>query len=425
MTALAQCARLRRREVSSVELVQDSLAAIRRDNAELGAFVDVSESRALRQARRADELRARGVRLPFLGIPTGIKDHEALRGHFTRIGSRAFRWLYAPIDGFTARACRDAGFVLLGKLACSELTILPYIDTVRNPHAREHYAGGSSGGSAAAVAAGMIPIAPGSDGGGSIRIPASLCGLVGMKPSRGALANPYGALDLVGISAIGPIAHTVRDGAALLDVLARSRDRFAACDEAIPRLRIRVLVRSHLVDVDPEVAAATHALARRLESFGTLTDSEPMVGELDDFIPVMAKMVAQVPLVLGMRRLVEPTTRWLHERGRVITRADAIAAGQSLAGRVLDWFGEADIIVMPTVGRLAPRIGAFDGVDGEATFRTAATLGTFTAPFNVSGQPAITLPVARSYSGLPIGVQLVGRPGADRLLLALGAALGY
>jgi amidase len=139
VTALELAARLRRREVSSVELVKEALAAIERDR-ELGAFVSLSEASALRQARRADALLARGDRRPFLGIPTGIKDDENLRGHFTRLGSRAFRWLYAPRDGLTARACRDAGFVLLGKLACSELTILPYVDSppVRNPHARDY-----------------------------------------------------------------------------------------------------------------------------------------------------------------------------------------------------------------------------------------------------------------------------------------------
>src|SRR6185436_15134438 len=246
-------------------------------------------------------------------VPTAIKDIEHVRGHVTAFGSRAFRWLYAPIDGGTARACRRAGFVLLGKVASSELAILPVIDEppARNPHHREHYAGGSSGGSAAAVAADLIPIAPGSDGGGSIRIPASFCGLVGWKTSRGALPNPFGALDRVGISVLGPIARTVRDAAALGDVLAGAPRYATACDERVPPLRVRVLTASSLVDVDPEVAAATAAVARRLAAAGHAVDeAPPMTGEIDEFIPIMARMVAWVPLLPGMARRLQPSTRW-------------------------------------------------------------------------------------------------------------------
>ncbi len=173
------------------------------------------------RVRSADALLVAGVSAPFLGVPSGIK---SLRGHRTRLGSQAFRFLYAPLDGFTARTCRTAGFTLLGKLARSELTILRIIQSppTRNLHDHTRYAGGSSGGSAA----GTIPIAPASGGGGSIRIPASFCGLVGVKPGRGAMPNVYGRFDALGISTIGPLARTVRDAAALMDVLADSRGRF-------------------------------------------------------------------------------------------------------------------------------------------------------------------------------------------------------
>ena len=419
-------ARLRRRELSSVELTRACLDAIRRANPDLAAFVEVSERRALREAARADLRLARGDRAPFLGVPTGIKDHEHVRGSFTRLGSRAFRWLYAPVDGFTARACRRAGFVLLGKLATSELTILPFVDDppARNPHHRDHYAGGSSGGSAAAVAANLIPIAPGSDGGGSVRIPASFCGLVGWKTSRGALPNPYRALDPVGISVLGPLARTARDAAALGDVLAGGAPFAGACDAPIPPLRVRVLAATPRVAVDPEVAAATAAVARRLEAAGHAVDeAPPLTGELDEFIPIMAHMVGRIPLVPWLARRLQPSTRWLHGVGRGVSRQACAAAGAQLGGRVLAWFGDADVLVTPTVGQLPPRVGAYAGLGGEATFRAAAALGAFTAPFNVSGQPAISIPAARSRTGLPIGVQLVGRPGADRLLLALAEAL--
>ena len=425
-SALSLAARLRRREVSAVELAEQALAAVE-DQSSLGAWVEVSRSRALASAKRADALLAAGVHAPFLGVPTGIKDHEGLRGHRTRLGSRAFRFLYAPVDGFTARTCRAAGFTLLGKLACSELTILPIIDSppARNPHDRDRYAGGSSGGSAAAIAAGTIPIAPASDGGGSIRIPASFCGLVGVKPGRGTLPNIYGRFDALGISTIGPLARTVHDAAAMMDVLADTRDRFlTACDAELPRLRLRVLVRSPLVAVDPEIAAATETVARTLERDGhAIAEAEPLDGTVDEFLPIMANLVAKVPLVLGMKRRVEPTTRWLHELGRAGDHDAALDAGRALGRRVLGWFGDTDVLITPTVATPPPRVGAFAGLDGEAVFRAAAPIGAFTAPFNVSGQPAISLPLARTKSGLPIGIQLVGRPGADALLLALAARL--
>lgn len=425
-SALEIAAKLRRREVSAVELAEAALAEIEKTRS-LGAWVDVSRARALASAKRADALIAAGVRAPFLGVPTGIKDQESLRGHRTRLGSQAFRFLYAPLDGFTARTCRAAGFTLLGKLACSELTILPIIQSppTRNPHDPSRYAGGSSGGSAAAIAADTIPIAPASDGGGSIRIPASFCGLVGVKPGRGAMPNVYGRFDAIGISTIGPLARTVRDAAALMDVLADSHHRFAtACDGEVPTLRLRFLATSPLVEVDPEIAAAAEAVARRLEGFGhSLETAEPIAGTVDEFLPVMANLVAKVPLVLGMKRRVEPTTRWLHELGKRGTNSSALEAGRALGRRVLAWFGDTDVLVTPTVAIPPPPVGSFAGLDGEGVFRAAAPIGALTAPFNVSGQPAISLPLARSRTGLPIGIQLVGRPGSDALLLALATRL--
>jgi amidase len=432
-TALELAERLRRREVSSVELVRESIDAIRTHDRELGAFIEVAARRAVMQAHRADLLLRRGSKAPFLGVPTAIKDHEPVRGLGTRIGSRAFRWLVSPIDGYTARACRRAGFIIIGKTTCSELTILPFVHCAlhtpaRNPHDRDRYAGGSSGGAAVAVAAGMLPIAPGSDGGGSIRIPAAFCGLVGFKTGRGVLPNPAGMLDVAGINSLGPLAKSVRDAAAMLDALSVHPDgSFArAVDDSAPALRIKVLLRAALADVDvaPEHAAAAVAVGRRLEELGhAVADATPFTGELDEFLPIMARMVARVPMLPGMVRLLEPSTQWLRERGRGITRGDVVATADRLSRSVIDWFGDADIVVSPTVAQPAPRVGAFDNLDGERVFRTAAALGAFTAPFNVSGQPAISIPWGKTSTGLPIGVQLVARRGNDRRLLALAARL--
>lgn len=433
-TALELAEQLRKREVSSVELVRKTLDEIRTHDRELGAFVEVAARRALMQARRADALRARGSRAPFLGVPTAIKDHEPVRGLGTRIGSRAFRWLVSPIDGYVARACRRAGFVIIGKTSCSELTILPFVHSAlhaptRNPHDRTRYSGGSSGGAATAVAAGMLPIAPGSDGGGSIRIPAAFCGLIGFKTGRGVVPNPYGMLDIVDISSIGPLARTVRDAAAMTDALVQHPDGsfVRAVDTAVASpLRVKVLVQAPLtnVDVAAEHAAAAVAVGRRLEQLGhTVSDAGPLAKDLDEVLPIMARMVARIPLLPGMVRLLEPATLWLRERGRGITRSDVLALADRLTREILTWFGDADIVVTPTVAQPPPRVGAFDGLDGERVFRSAAGLGAFTAPFNITGQPAITIPWGTTASGLPIGVQLVGRLGSDKLLIALAARL--
>lgn len=430
-SALELAALVRRRALSAVEVVRHHLEVISERNPDLGAFVELHEDRALHEAERIDERIARGGALPpFLGLPTAIKDHEHLRGCFTRAGSRALRWVYSPVDGFMARACRRAGFVLCGKLATSELTILPFIQTglhppTRNPYSPDHYAGGSSGGSAAAVASGMLPVAPGSDGAGSIRIPAAACGLWGMKASRAALPNPYRVFDRPLLSSIGPLAHTVRDAAALMDVLAGETKFASACEETPRRgLRVRLLLETPLSKVDEEHARAARTMAQRLESFGHHVEAgEPLDGTIEDFLPLMARMVANVPVVPFTERWLEPTTQWLRVMGKRVSQRAAMRQKEDLEKRVLAWFGDADLWITPTMPIPIPLVGSFQDLDGEGVFRAAAALGAFTAAFNVSGQPAISVPAGRSRAGLPIGVQIVGQRDADRLLLSLAAML--
>jgi amidase len=439
-SALGVAALLRRRELSAEELCRHTLDVIDKKNSELHAFVDVASERALRAARRADRQLAtsNGETPAFLGVPTGIKDHDHLAWHFTRAGSRALSWVFSPVDGYVARACRKAGFVFVGKTACSELTILPVVapdshPPTRNPFDTQRFAGGSSGGAAAAVAAGMLPIAPGSDGGGSIRIPAAFCGLVGIKPGRGSVPNPYRALDRAELSAIGPLAATVRDAAALLDVLAGRPQHhdtpapasfLAACERPPAALRIRVLGRTPLANLDPEIEAALGRAARALASLGhELDQGEALEGSVDEFIPLMAKWVAKVPLLPFTETLLQPTTRWLRERGRGVATAEVTRLHHDLERRVAAWLGDADMWLTPTVPILPPMVHAYDDLDGEAVFRAAAPIGAFTAPFNISGQPAVSLPAGRSQGGVPIGIQLVARHGEERRLLSLAAAL--
>jgi amidase len=439
VSALTLAARLRRREISAVEVTRQYLDVIERKNPEIQAFVQLDERRALRAAEQADRRLAGRGELPlFLGVPSGIKDHEHMRWMKTRAGSRALSWVVSPFDSLLARRCREGGMVLIGKLSTSELTILPFVHTdwhppTRNPVDTKHYAGGSSGGSAAAVAARMLPIAPGSDGAGSIRLPASFCDLVGIKPGRGVLFHEHGLLDMVEISAVGPIAQNVKYAAALLDVLdgrSMHTDRpqpgsfLAACDERPRSLKIKLCLDTPFTKVHADVERAVRRAGKKLEELGHhVEESTALEGSVEEFLPLMARMARGLPLPPFSDAKLQPTTRWIRAEGKGVSKAAAIQCCGLLEKKVLEWFGPADVHVMPTCAHLPPRVGQYDGLDGEGVFRAVVPLGAFTAPFNASGQPALSLPAGRSANGLPMGVQLVGRRGRDAQLIGLAAAL--
>jgi len=438
-TALELAERLRRREVSSVELTRATFATIAEKDPSIHAFVELDERRALAAADKADRRLRDGGALPaFLGVPTAIKDNELVRFLHTRVGSRALKWIISPIDGKITRRCREGGFVIVGKTSTSELTILPFVHTdlgppTRNPRAPDYYSGGSSGGAAAAVASGMLPIAPGSDGAGSIRVPASFCGLVGVKPGRGALFNEHRSVDVADMAAIGPLAHTVRDAAAMMDVLdgrvtgGEPESYLAATDRTPSGLRIRFALENHLTDVEPDIEAATRHAAKQLESLGHHVEEGPAPPTIaaDEFLPILARLMANIPLLPFTSHTLQPTTRWMREVGRRVTNREAMDRQARLQERLDSWFGdgETDAWLSPTCGVSIPRVGQFEGLDGEATFRAVVSIGAFTAAFNVTGQPAVSLPAGVSRAGLPIGVQLVMKRGEERKLLGLAAAL--
>ena len=438
-TALSLADALRNKELSAQELMAWTLATIREKNPDLQAFVEINQDRARRAAAEADRrLRAGGDLPAFLGAPTGLKDHEFLAGFHTRLGSRALKVVWTPFDGATASAVKAAGFIPIGKLATSEFLILPFVHTAlgpptRNPLDRARYAGGSSGGSASAVASAMLPVAPGSDGAGSIRIPAAFCGLVGIKPGRGTLPIRPSAADKDALTMPGPIATCVRDAAALLDVLTGrwlhvrppAAGSFVAAADQPPRgWRVRLCLSSPLSPVDPEIAAGVHRAARALEELGHRVEpGEPIDGELEDFLPIMARVIANIPLLPFTRHLLQPTTRLMRDIGWRLPQSDAHARFLRLQQRLLAWFGDSDAWLLPTSPVFPPVVGQFAGLEGASLFSAIAPLGAFTAAFNVTGQPAITLPAGKSADGLPIGVQLVARAGLDRPLIGLAEAL--
>jgi amidase len=425
-TALALADAIRSGADSAVAAVERALARIEAENGHLNAFVTVYPKRALAAARKKDKQRGgKGALPPFHGVPIGIKDVNAARGMGLRMGSRSYRWVVAPHDDSITRDLRRAGFVILGKLATSELALRPFVEpeihgATRNPRAPDHSAGGSSGGSASAVASGMLPIAPGSDGGGSIRIPAAFCGLFGFKPSRGVVAMPHQKIDPNRMVCSGPIARTVRDGAALLDVMSR-RDTFLQAVDAAPKTyRIQLCTQPPLGQVDPQIAQAVRGLATQLADQGhTVTEVDPPQASMDDFLPIYARLFADIPVLLD--RKLQPLTRWFRQLGRELTHADAAAAHARLQATVDGWMGDADILLCPTTAIPAPRVGAFTQLEPQAMWDAITPIGVFTAGFNVGGHPAASIPIGETSDGLPIGAQLVGRRNADVQLMTLAA----
>lgn len=432
-------ARVRARDVSAKEVVKATFKRIRERDPRLSAFVELDEKRALRAADETDRLVAKKRDTGALvGVPSAIKDHEHMKGLHTRAGSRALQWLVWPTDSDFVKRCREGGLILCGKVSTSELGILPYVHPdihppTRHPFDPSRYAGGSSGGTAAAIASGMMPIGPGSDGAGSVRIPAAYCGLVGWKPSRHVVRNEHKDVDAIGLATSGPLARDVRDAAILLDVLAGqpehhdiSRDDSfrAACDRTAPRLRIRCSAESPLASVDPGVKKHVLAAAKSLADLGhDVEEGIPLAANVEEFVPLMARLIAGIPLLPMTERFTEPVTQWMRKRGKRVSKEAMWSRKHELEQRVLTWFGEADAWLLPTSPHGPPKVGAYEGLSPEELFHAAASNGVFTAPFNVSGQPAVSLPVGRDDSGMPVGVQLVGRVGADRTLFSLAAEL--
>lgn len=438
LDALAQSALLRRGELSVEELTRSYLARIEALDDTVSAFVQRLPERALRRARALDGERVRDPRAPrgpLWGLPTGLKDLHLARGTFTRLGSRAFRYLWSPFDDVTAASLREAGMVLLGKLATSELAILPFVDTelhppTRNPWDLGAYSGGSSGGSSAALAAGMMPLAPASDGAGSIRIPAAFCGLVGHKPTRGLVPNPYAPLEKLDISVIGPHARSIPDAAALLDVLRapapRGHRSWLEGVRAGPTkpLRVRFTTDNPLALTEPAEAAAVHRAARALEALGHQVEERRAIeGTLEEFLPIFYYLVAN--MFVPRPSLTQPTTQWLRAQGQRVRFEDARAAREGFARRIEEVFRDTDLWLTPTVVRPPPRVGSYRDAGPEQRFREAAAYGAFTAVFNASGHPATSVPVwpEAGPSGPPPSVQLVARCGEDLTALRTAAAL--
>ncbi len=413
-SALDQSTLLRDGAVSVEELTRAYLDRIARRDRSLNAFVQQIPRRAVATARALDRERLRdrnARRSPLWGLPTAMKDLHMARGTFTRLGSRAFRYLWTPMDDLSTAAVRRAGMVLTGKLSTSELAILPFVDTdthppTRNPWDLSRYSGGSSGGSSAAIAAGMLPIAVASDGAGSIRIPAAFCGLVGHKPTRGLLPNPFAPFEKLELSVVGPHARSVDDAAALMDVLIGREEFLPAVRRPPGRLRVRYTTHNAVIATAPEVNDAVLKVVRLLAAQGhDVEEADCFVGTVEEFMPMFRYLARGmfVPSEAGL----QGTTKLLRDPAGAVDFAFAMARREMFRARIDAWFGDADLWVTPTVAVAPPRVGTWTQDAPQTLLDEAAPLGAYTAVFNASGHPATTIPVWPQPGGLPVGVQLI------------------
>jgi amidase len=456
LSALEAAAAIRDRQLSATELVEHYLDRIDRLDGQLGAFVTLTEQVARKQAAEADRAVLAGERLPPLhGVPTAIKDLNQTAGVPTKFGSRTMLDFVPTVDDYVVRLLRQAGTISLGKTATPEYGLPCYTETdigppARNPWDRERLAGGSSGGAAAAVAGGLLPIAQGSDGGGSIRIPASVNGLFGLKPSRNRISRGPLDFDSTGLSVMGPLARTVRDAAAFLDATAvpqpvdlawapplpAGESYLGWCDRAPERLRIGRYLQPPIAgaEIDVECRTAWEFASVLLESLGheVIDIAMPMPeAVIPAFETVWAVSAASAPMDPGREAELRPLTRHLRERGSRIGAkeySNALGLLTFVSRQAIVATAQYDAVLTPTLA-LPPRpIGWFcgtaeDPVDPAEDFERQKRFTPFTAVYNATGQPAASLPLHWTADGLPVGVMLVGRPAGEAALLALSAQL--
>ncbi len=444
-------------DLSPAELIDDTIDRIERLDPDVNAVIHPAFEKA--RATAAGDLPDG----PFRGVPMLIKDlwpaekgepfHQGVQG----LKNAGYR---ADLDANIIRRYREAGFVMAGRTNTPEMGLAATTEPIahgptRNPWNLERGSGGSSGGAAAAVAAGMLPAANASDGGGSIRIPAAMCGLVGLKPSRGRISmGPQ--REEWGNSVQHVVCWTMRDCASILDATARpfpgdgvvapapERPFATYVDTPPEQLRIGVLdrsIRDH-IPIDPEVAAAVRSVADHLQDVlghSIIASSPPALDDQELIASYGAQWAASVATTLETfgewigREFtaddVEPMTWSLAERGRAmgaIETAHASERAMTFRHQMADWWAnDADLLLAPTCMRTAPLIGESSGTAENPFANVHVTLAysTLTAPFNTTGQPAISLPLVQSESGMPIGIQLVAAYGREDLLIQVASQL--
>lgn len=416
---------------SAVEVAREHLARIHEGNSALGAFVAVSEDDVLADAERVDSHGER-TSLALAGVPVSIKDNLDVAGYPTRHGSAATSDRPATKDDELVRRLRAAGAVVVGKTKMPELAIWGITEPLafgpaRNPWNLERTAGGSTGGGAAAVAAGMAPLALGSDGLGSIRIPSACCGVFGIRPAPGLVPLAGGAnTHWLGLSAFGPLARNVADAAAMLDVLAGGG--FANLQASRAPLRVAVSTRHPTAgaSVSNEMKKAVHETAAFLKADGHRVDQVDPPYPADLAVRVLRRWlpgIAEDARALDASRL-EPRTRKMVRAGRFIERRGwAVPVSRDSWGQTMaHWFEDHDLLVMPVIAYTAPPVGRW-GRGGWFPTALSHARWVMTGQWNLAGVTAASVPAGVATDGLPLAVQLVAPAGRERLLLELAARI--
>jgi len=430
-SVIALAERLRTGSLTSVELTQAALDSIERLNPTLNAFVHVDAPVALAQARKADELFAQGLDLgPLHGIPVAIKDNIDTFDYVTTYGSAHFAGFKPSRDALCVQRLREAGAVIVGKTLTHEFAYGPTGDrslqgAARNPWDASCITGGSSAGSAAAVASGMVPLALGTDTGGSIRIPAALCGVVGFKPSFASVPLE-GVFPLASsLDHVGPIANHVEDARLLFEVVAGR----ACAPEATPRpLRVGWITTGSFGPVDAELDRQAYQAAQQLfgEALKDTAELEPLAAGMKDTLLVLQRAEAFDVHAERMQDAPHTFEQEVRERlelsrevrGWQYIRAQASQARFKVAmARLFECY---DFLVSPSVPITAPAVDTREVRVGEQDIDVRAALLSHTSAWNLTGLPAISLPVGL-VRGMPVGLQVIGAAGEDDRLLRVMA----
>lgn len=443
----AQARMLATGQLSSRELVELSLRRIE-ERSDLEAFRCVLSEQALAQADRADERLHSGERLSLLGVPVAIKDDIDLAGQETRFGCPG---AFAPRAGDceAVKRLRAAGAVIVGKTNTPELGQWPFTEgpafgVTRNPWSLRHTPGGSSGGAAASVAAGLVPGALGSDGAGSVRIPAAWTGLVGIKPQRGRISTWPEPESFNGLTCLGPLTRTVSDAALMLDALSgnvegdrhRPSPLSAPFAEAIARaprpLRIALSLRIPYslapAELDPAVREATERIASVLEGLGhQIVEADPPYGLIGlTFFPRSTTGLREWAQRVPQQELLDHRTR-RNARMGALCRGPALALSRALEAplrrRMNRVFTQADIVLTPTTAQPPRPVGSLDGLGHWDTDKVVVGACPYAWPWNVLGWPGINVPAGLTPEGLPLGVQLLGPACSEPLLLSAAGQL--
>lgn len=427
--------------ITAPALLERYLERINRVDPELRSYRVVMADKARREAAAAQDLLDAGQRLPLLGVPVAIKDDVDVDGEYTCLGSNAYD-LPATADAEVVRRLRQAGAVILGKTAVPELMLWPFTETVafgatHNPWDLAYTPGGSSGGSAAAVAAGLAPMALGSDGAGSIRIPATWCGLYGLKPQRDRVPMSPHEDAWLGLSVNGPLTRTVEDAALFLDATHTGKAPRGGFVKAAARKpgRLRIALSAKLPPT--MVARVGRAQQRALDGVESLLrDLGHEVLWRDPDYPAWAMYGHVLPRMWrgtydDVQKLAHPER--LESRTRQIARLGSLisdrqiekvrAAESTLAARVQSIFDHVDVLITPGTATGPSKIGRYHHRGGFSTLSLVAARVPFNAIFNATGQPAAAVPWFLEGESLPVSVQLVGRPSDEATLLSLSSQI--